>query len=109
MTQALGLRTVDHADGAFESLFQQCVPGRALAQPEMEPVHSRVMKQPLVAARQRWANALPLSGVIPVRCGRDSARMCGEADRMRLGTIRLLNELAQIEFSSDAHLGGARV
>src|SRR5205085_1953341 len=83
VTYALGLGAIDYADGALEARLTERLPQRPLAQEQQETFESHLVKHPLVAAGDRWANALAPGRLVPVRCSRDRAGVGREPDEKR--------------------------
>src|ERR1700730_1793421 len=67
------------------------------------------MEQRLVAAGQRRTNALALGRFAPIGGSGDGAVVSGDADQHRLAAILFTRALADIQFTTLAHFGCARV
>ena len=67
------------------------------------------VQQRLVAARQRWPNALALAGGAPLRGGGDGAGVGREPDEPGVAAVALADELAEVQLAAPGHLGGTRV
>src|SRR5258707_6687368 len=89
--------SIDHADRALESRRRQHLVDTLRAQLQLKLPDANVVKEPFVAAGQRWSNALALRGFIPVRRRGDGAAVRGEANQVRAGSMRLSYELAEVE------------
>src|SRR5687767_1448717 len=77
---AIGLRVVYDADRPLEPRRRQGRAQRLLPEAQREAFEADVVKQPLVAARERGSNAALLGRRIPVARGGDGPGVRGEAD-----------------------------
>src|SRR2546423_9562929 len=67
------------------------------------------MEQRLVAAGQRWPDALALGRTSPIGSGRYRATMRSKADQNRVVGIFIACELADIQFAAPPHFRRASV
>ena len=113
MAQALGIRTVDHADEALQQGLEQCFAQSlmgACAQVEQEALHAAVVSQPLAGGRAGRGHALDRHRRVPVAGRGDRARIGAEADQGGPGTEALAAELADVQLPAHlAHVGEAGV
>src|SRR5439155_5585954 len=106
MAGPLGLRAVDHADGALQTC---AVPLPAAAQGEEEARQARGVEHRLPAAGQRGTHALALRGPVPLRGRGHRAGVRREADEHGRSAVALADELAHVQLAPLAPLRGPRV
>src|SRR3981189_834671 len=89
MTHQFGVGPINDADEPFQPRLQQAVSKRLMAtHVQKEARNARVVAESFIAVRVRGANALDLHVTVPVRSGRNGARMRAEPDQGRLFSKR---------------------
>src|SRR5262249_15004927 len=109
VAEALRLRPVNDANRPFQTFFGERRANLRPIEHQQHAVAVQIMKEPLVAPRERWPNLPLLGGIAPVAGGGDRSGVCRETDRKRLIAMTLPHELTEIQFAASAHFGCARV
>src|SRR5439155_23034346 len=107
MTQPFGVGPINHSDRPLDPLLLQHTDLSCASQIDPKTRQAGLVKQIFVTSAQRWPDILTLGRCAPIRCRGHSAMMCTEANQHGFVPESFANQLADVQFTVQTHLGGA--
>ncbi len=107
VARALRFGLVDHADGALEARVGERI--ARIGGAKNEALEASIVKEALVAARERRRDAPPFRGLVPFARRGYRARVRREAHEEHFLAVTLARQLTEVQLAPVAHLRGARV